>query len=409
MNRKWWTVVVAGLVLAGCEGTDRERDGGNTDVAGLDDVAGGDAADILVVPDVRDVTEVQEPLPCAPYQGRGPWLVGVTTLDLPDRQVEVWYPAAPGTAGGQAPAEYDIRDWLPEGQRERIPDSAPSRYATRAFRDLPAASGRFPLMLFSHGFAAFRTQSSEITTHLASWGFVVAAPDYPERGLAAVLDMTLVFESPDRDTQDAVIDMLIAQDAAPSGLLSGRVDASRVIASGHSAGGFASLKALELPRVAGAIVLAAGFFQDPENPVQDPVLIIAGTADDIAPYRLSRSAYDKVPPPRAFAGVQGAGHLAFSDLCEVAKEAGGIVQLAIDSGLDVPEFLTILGSDGCTSEELAAPLVWPVVNHLAVAFARFVLGIDVEPVGMDAQTVQGCFADILKEYEFEQATALSDP
>ena len=41
--------------------------------------------------------------------------------------------------------------------------------------------------MFSHGFGSFRTQSAEIATSLASWGFVVAAPDHPSRGLEALL------------------------------------------------------------------------------------------------------------------------------------------------------------------------------------------------------------------------------
>ena len=59
-------------------------------------------------------------------------------------------------------------------------------FTTEGSPGLPAAEGRFPLVLFSHGFASFRTQSSFLTTHLASWGFVVISPDYIERGLGGL-------------------------------------------------------------------------------------------------------------------------------------------------------------------------------------------------------------------------------
>lgn len=412
----WWRVALIVAALGpGCGGGSTDPDARAGDVPdaaevwgdpGADPGLGSDDGTRDAAPDAGDATE---PPPCAAYQGRGPWPVGVTTLALPDRKVEVWYPAEPGSQAAAVPAEYDIREWLPEGERDKIPQDAPSRYAMGAWRDLPAADARFPLVLFSHGFAAFRTQSSEITTHLASWGFVVAAPDYFERGLTAVLDGTLAFESPDRDTQDAVIDLLAAQDAATSAPLSGRVDTSRVVATGHSAGGFASLKALDLERVAGAVVMAAGFFEDPASPVVKPVMIAAGTGDDIAPYKFSKDAYGKVPPPRLFAGLDGAGHLAFSDLCEIAKEAGGIVQLAIDSGLEVPEFLTILGNDGCMPDELASPRAWPPVNHLTVAFIRYILGIDAEPIGLDAADVEACFGDVLAEYAFQAVAEPAEP
>jgi len=79
----------------------------------------------------------------------GRFAVGVTTLVLTDasRQrvltTEVWYPAA--TSG----------------------------------RDARVRAGRFPLVLVGHGFCGFRTNYEYLTTHLAGWGFVVAAPDFP--------------------------------------------------------------------------------------------------------------------------------------------------------------------------------------------------------------------------------------
>ena len=49
---------------------------------------------------------------------------------------------------------------------------------TGGIRGLTVAQGRFPLVVFSHGYGGLRTQSSFLTAHLASWGFVVAAPDH---------------------------------------------------------------------------------------------------------------------------------------------------------------------------------------------------------------------------------------
>ena len=61
---------------------------------------------------------------------------------------------------------------------------------TRAYRDdarnrplrteiwRPSAPMRSPVVLFSHGFAGTRLQSKFICSHLASHGYVVAAPDH---------------------------------------------------------------------------------------------------------------------------------------------------------------------------------------------------------------------------------------
>ena len=74
----------------------------------------------------------------------------------------------------------------------RPPGAAPGRRlgdATRAAgcAASPSRAGRFPLVVFSHGYAGFRDQSTFLTSWLASWGFVVAAPDHHSRDLTAVL------------------------------------------------------------------------------------------------------------------------------------------------------------------------------------------------------------------------------
>ena len=72
-------------------------------------------------------------------------------------------------------------------RRPRSPDSHDLQMS--AYTGLPPADpdgGPYPLVLFSHGFAGYRLQSTFLTTHLASWGFVVAAVEHPYRNLTAV-------------------------------------------------------------------------------------------------------------------------------------------------------------------------------------------------------------------------------
>ena len=57
---------------------------------------------------------------------------------------------------------------------------------TEAFEDVPAsADGPFPYVVYAHGFAAYPSVSSGLTSHLASWGFVVASPALQASGVAA--------------------------------------------------------------------------------------------------------------------------------------------------------------------------------------------------------------------------------
>ena len=63
--------------------------------------------------------------------------------------------------------------------RFRIPVPGSGRVRQAALRDAaPADLSPCPLVVFSHGNSGLRRQSTFLTTHLASWGFVVAAPDH---------------------------------------------------------------------------------------------------------------------------------------------------------------------------------------------------------------------------------------
>ncbi|MGL6211815.1 MAG: alpha/beta hydrolase family protein [Paracoccaceae bacterium] len=97
-----------------------------------------------------------------------------TTLPRYDRAlaVEVWYPAAPGTPPG---TRYDtiLRDGV-----------MPISLHGQACRDAEAATGRFPLVLISHGYPGNRFLMSHLGENLASKGYVVASVDHRDSGYA---------------------------------------------------------------------------------------------------------------------------------------------------------------------------------------------------------------------------------
>ncbi|WP_448950464.1 alpha/beta hydrolase family protein [Labrys neptuniae] len=97
--------------------------------------------------------------------------VGVRRISAPstvrggDLDVTVWYPAQPG------------------GEPVRLGDGA-FFVGTSAKRDAPIASGRFPLILLSHGAGLGGTAEavSWMAAPLAAQGFVVVAPNHPGNG-----------------------------------------------------------------------------------------------------------------------------------------------------------------------------------------------------------------------------------
>jgi len=95
--------------------------------------------------------------------------------------------------------------------------------------------------VFSHGYAGFRDQSTFLTARLASWGFVVAAPDHYSRDLTEVLGGPTGATAKTTDVEDlkATITLMGKQGASAASPFHGHVDTSLVGAVGHSAGGAA--------------------------------------------------------------------------------------------------------------------------------------------------------------------------
>ena len=79
--------------------------------------------------------------------------------------------------------------------------------------------------------------------------------------------------------------------------------------------------------------------------------------------------------------IDDASHLAPNDLCAICENGGGIVQIALDAGLPVPENLKRLNTDGCGPESLPVRDGWPVIRRSVAAQLRWAFGVDPQPVG----------------------------
>ncbi|MFC6044622.1 alpha/beta hydrolase family protein [Nocardioides hankookensis] len=340
--------------------------------------ATADAADR--VPKVADLGPTS-------FAVRGPFAVGEARLKLPPTgsAVEVWYPSRKADAKGKRPARYDVVDALPPSYQAVVPDGASVTYPSGGVRGLDVARGRFPLVVFSHGFAGFPTQSSFLTSWLASWGFVVAAPDHPNRDLAAALSFsTSSTGDPDVKDLSRTITLMRSLDRAARGRFSGHVDTDLVGAVGHSAGGSAveALAAVDkrittFVGLAGASVGAlTGDAKGPRTKVpHQPGLLMAGTADGIITPDRMEAAYDQLRDPKRLVLV-GGGHHAFSDLCEIGAGDGGLLAIADLLGLPVPESFVALATDGCSPPALPPTEAWPAIRQTVVAHLRHEFGFD---------------------------------
>lgn len=256
---------------------------------------------------------------------RGLHPVGLVTLHAPDPEaperilpIDVWYPADAAHAG----VDRDPSRW----------SAHPIHAPHPAVSGLAPLAAPCPLLVFSHGNSGLRQQSTFLTTHLASHGYVVAAPDHvgntflEMQGLDAEQRRTVHRAARANRPRDlsTTIDRVLA-----AGSLVPPADTTRIGAFGHSFGGWTALK---MPRqdervraVCGLAAAAEPFvgrraFEDGELPLarDTPALLIAGIEDvlvEIEPSILS--VFDRLGPRRAAVGIEGADHFHFCDSIEL--------------------------------------------------------------------------------------------
>ena len=343
----------------------------------------------------------------APYAKRGPYAAGYTTLRLADgRRVVVWYPATRNGIKGRPRQVVDIASFLTPALQAQIPAANRVLYAANAFAGATPVTnkGAFPLVLFSHGFAGYPEQSVAITTHLASWGFVVAAPNHVERSLDGLLGTAAAGMTASTGT-DVLQATLAAAEAASSGtdVLRGLVDHQRVAVIGHSAGaGSAYTLASENPQIKSFIAYSVGFGGQggpAPAPPKQPGMVMLGTTDGIIEPASSREVYQSMNPPKYLVEIADAGHLVFSDICLIGRDSGGITGIARALKLPIPESLLKLGSDGCTPDHPLPENAFPAINQLTVGFLRWTLGIDEQPVGLSTAAVAGLGGDVTVSHQ----------
>lgn len=334
------------------------------------------------------------------YTEAGPYPVGVTTIQLTaGPAVEIWYPAAEGTTGE---VSYDVRDFVPESVRAVLTADVPATYTFAGARDAQVADApdaSFPIVLFSHGFSGMRLQSTFLTAHLASWGFVVAAPDHASSDLANVLGGTA-----SGDREESVGDLLRTLDQVQILHLTDtlgwgdKIDDTRVVAVGHSAGGGTVVGAAMDDRIAAYVSLASGLALgrgeegattttiDPAAVPQRPSLFMAGSLDAVVPAEtVTIPSFEAAATPSWLWVIDGVGHNGFDDFCTFGNGTG-IIGIAEASGLgpflDAQPQLRTLGEDGCVAPAVPVEQTFPIVRHAVTAFIRHIVGIDGEPVGL---------------------------
>ena len=332
-----------------------------------------------------ETTEVTEPaVTPADLAARGPYAVGVTTRTLPEGGlVEIWYPADESAAGGSV--SYNVRDFLAPEIAALLTGDVDDSFTIEATRDAPSASdGPYPIVLFSHGASSFRTQSSHLAEHLASWGIVTASTDHPSRDLLNSLGGTAEGQPPAAEQLRSIRTCLTTLGDDP--VLGGALDNDRVALGGHSAGGGTIAEVALDEGIVGYVSYASGLR---DSVPQVPSLFMAGELDAIIAASRTEEAFELAPAPSWLWVFEAAGHLPFSDLCAIGGGDANLIVLAEAAGLGafIDDRLRTLATDGCEEPNRPVQEVWPGIDQAATGFYRWVFGIDAEPVGLDESAV----------------------
>jgi predicted dienelactone hydrolase len=271
---------------------------------------------------------------------RGPLPVGVRSVSLADEAragrllpVEIWYPAEDAYAGQDVAEDscdrYEVIPGFPAQPQDAV-------------RDARARGGRWPLIVFSHGYGGHRRQSTFLCTHLASHGYVVAAADHAGNTVLDGVQAMMAGRQPD---PLAVLREFVVLRPADVGfaidrLLGGGADGvdalcdeTRVAMCGHSFGGWTTLAvtgrdpriraALALAPAGGTTVLGTEVLQESLDLAWEravPTLFVVADQDSLLPLQGMRELHARTPGPARMVVLRDADHLHFCDDVERVHE-----------------------------------------------------------------------------------------
>lgn len=322
----------------------------------------------------------------ATFARRGPFEVGVTTLELDtDHRTEIFYPAKNGSAADTPKVTFDVTSGMSDVFAALMPAFLRIPIEVDAHRDVDVSTeGPFPVVLFAHGYAGWRTLNASLLSDLASWGFVVASTDMPQHRLEALLFRSIKpwDAAVDVPVLQATLDLVLDEGIEGHGLAKA-VDGGRVAVVGHSVGGGDAYKLLEADdRVD---VGVSWNYTLPEDVGDKPFMIIGAEGDPVTPD--IDADFTKLKGPARLVVLADSGHAAVTDICEGLSSLNGLLGRANLAGFRLPPDIDTAARDGCGPGDLAPRTAQSIFLHFTVAQLRDAFGIGTPGVGLGPDVV----------------------
>lgn len=197
--------------------------------------------------------------------------------------------AAPSYRGAATTRDYE-KDG-PHGAVKAAGDAAHTLYYPA---DLALSAAKHPVLIWGNGTGATVEQYEALFTHLASWGYLVAAANTGQSGSG-------------QEMLDGA-KYLIAENAREGSVFHDRVDSSAIAAAGHSQGGGGAIAAGADPLVKTTIPVMPGPFGSGKA-LHGPAFYVSGQADIIVPALYVRTRFAAAGQvPAVYGQLAGATH-----------------------------------------------------------------------------------------------------
>jgi fermentation-respiration switch protein FrsA (DUF1100 family) len=245
--------------------------------------------------------------------------------------------ASPDSSGGPA-IRVRVFRFVDRSRTIQLPDG---RHVPRSLVTVvryPATGGRYPLIVFGHGYALTPARYDGLLRAWTEAGYVVAAPVFPLGNANAPggpNESDLINQPRD---MSVVISRLLILNGRAKGVLGGKIDPSRIAVAGHSDGAETALAVAydhryRDRRVRAAIVLSGSALpgMGPFPRSGPPLLAVQGTADTTNAPATTAAYFGLARRPKFLLWLLGASHLPpYTDL----QPQLGIVERASVAFLD---------------------------------------------------------------------------
>lgn len=167
------------------------------------------------------------------WVGYKPLVIGVDT-DQP-LNANIWYPAL-NPNGNREEVTYAFTPGTPAWR-----SATPAVVHGNALLNAPIddSKGPYPLVIFSHGFGSNAVWYNTLLEHLASYGFIVLAPEHEEEWDPEYSKIAPTSIDRPRDIKQTLDYAELV--TAPGGDMAGQIDMQNVAVMGHSYGGYTAL------------------------------------------------------------------------------------------------------------------------------------------------------------------------